>query len=253
MRFASKSLPWGMRNNLVIKKRKRKNIEHNDDDDFSFEDLFGFDVDGDKVVQRETFFSNVFTINLDREIGSPNEYRSAFHILRQASQYDVINVVLNTEGGFVNTTMQFVNYLLNTPARTMAEVHSAYSAGAIVALACDEVYVARFGSMMIHSLTTESFGKTHELDQHLHFINKYSHEIIRKAFIDFLTPKEIQSVIKGKDIWLYEEEIQKRLEHWTPIRKRKTENKNEEKQLPVNTRRKNGNGENGGSGYNAQL
>ncbi len=252
MRFVS-SPQWGKHYNLTLKKRKRRiNIDADDANDF-LDDLFKLDIDNENLVQRELFVSNVFTLNLDGEIGSPNEYRSAFHILRQATQFDVINVVLNTEGGFVNTTMQFVNYLLNTPARTMAEIHTAYSAGAIIALACDEVHVSRFGSMMIHSLSTDSFGKTHELDQHLHFINKYSHEIIRNAFVGFLNPKEIQSVIKGKDIWLYEDEIKVRLNHWTPIRKRKTEIKNEEKQLSSNTRRKNGNGEDGGSGYNAQL
>ncbi len=196
--------------------RKRSEIDSDED----FMDMFGLtDVDS-KMVQTNTFTQQLITIYIDRELGTPDEYRAVFNALQKAQEYDVVKMVLNTQGGCLDTAMQLYHYLLETQATTYAEIHNAYSAGAIIALACDEIEVARYGSMMIHSIIVQSFGKMHEMDQQVTFTHKHAHSILSDVFDGFLTNKEIQSVIKGKDIWLSEAEIVKRSKKWIPIRKR---------------------------------
>ncbi len=199
----------------------RKNIEEfeNDGDDFSF-----LKPSSDRIVQVISYESRLISINIDEEVGTPDKYRSVFDILRKATPFDSVNVIVNTHGGCLDTAMQIYHYLLETQANTKAEIHNAYSAGAIIAMACDEIEVARYGSMMIHSIMVSSFGKMHEMDQQVHFSKNQSTTILETVFTNFLTSKELNSIIKGKDVWLSEDDINKRLEKWTPVRKREQEN-----------------------------
>lgn len=180
------------------------------------------------LVQTHRDFRNTHIINLDTDIGPPNEYRQAFSLLREASLEDAIVLMINTDGGHVSTVVQFFNHLLKTQATTFAEVYCAYSAGSIIALSCDNINVGRYGSMMIHALSAGALGKAHELDGKVKFISQFNDRIIKELYTDFLTDKEIETIIAGKDIWLMENDINKRLKGWKSVRLRMYE-KDQEK------------------------
>ena len=171
---------------------------------------------------QETYsVSKEFVINIDHDLETPNYYRKAFDILRNATCKDTITVVLNTSGGYVDSAVEFFNLLLETAARTTAEVYTAYSAGSLIMFGCDEIKLQRFCSILIHSLSWDSVGKADEIKTKSDFIEKLNRNLMTTVYQGFLTPKEIQEIMKGKDLWLQKSEIEKKLKNWVPIRERK--------------------------------
>lgn len=93
--------------------------------------------------------THVYMLRLDDEIGS-STWRYTREALREASaeQADMILVHLNTYGGSVVHADSIRTALLNSPLPVVGWVdNNAASAGALIALACDTVYM-RPGSSM---------------------------------------------------------------------------------------------------------
>jgi ATP-dependent protease ClpP protease subunit len=190
---------------------KEQDLEKQDDIDIS---------NNDDIVNTQTFKNNIHHIFLDDDIETPKNYRQVFNLLRSATQNDIINVVINTNGGDIKTTLQIHHYLMMTDATTVAEIHSAYSAVSLIALSCDNMNVAPYSTMMIHSITTMSFGKLHEVEAHRNFISALNENFVKQIYDTFLTTQEMESILSGKDIWLMSDEIIRRLKKWIPLRKR---------------------------------
>ena len=107
----------------------------------------------------QTITHNEYIINIDYDIEPSYFYREAFLILRNAKSDDTIRLVINSYGGYLEPALQFYNLLLNTQAKTIAEIYAAYSSASIIALSCDNIITKDFCSMLIHSLSTGSDGK----------------------------------------------------------------------------------------------
>ena len=84
------------------------------------------------------------------------------------------------------------------------------SAGTIIALSCDDLEVEDFTSFMIHNYSGGAGGKGHEIIDYVNFSDKNITATFKKLYSGFLTPRELTAVIKGKDMWMGTEEVQKR-------------------------------------------
>jgi len=164
--------------------------------------------------------SNLYNVYIDQEISEPENYRKVFDVLQKVSGYDRINIIINTPGGNVATTLQLFNGILRCPAFCTAFIYKAYSAGSMIALACDAIQVEKFGSMMIHTACCGFDGKTNEIDSWSKFINKMDLRINKEIYFGFLSEKEIDKINNGCDIWLNESEINQRLKKWKPLKNR---------------------------------
>jgi len=179
---------------------------------------YNTDYDSTKLIQKRVHAVNEYIVNLDDEILAPNEYREVYELLRNVNESDVIRLVINSWGGDVYTFIQFYNYLMRTKAVTIAEVHASYSAGSMIAFSCDIIELQEFSSMMIHDMSSGSFGKMKEIITHVDFMKEWGSEILDNIYDGFLTKKELQKVKNGQDIWLVKEEIEKKLKKWKPKR-----------------------------------
>lgn len=158
-------------------------------------------------------------VNLDDKIGEPWEYRDLNKLLLNDVNFgDVINVVINTSGGNVMTTIQIHNALKATRAHTRAIVYSAWSAGSLIAFSCDDIVVADHASMMIHAATWGTDGKVDELFSQSEHFKKIVSNMFHEIYKGFLTKSEINKVLENKDMWFDKQEIEKRLKKWKPIR-----------------------------------
>jgi ATP-dependent protease ClpP protease subunit len=184
-----------------------------DDDDYDRREK-------DLLIQDWGFAGRYFVINIDEDIAEPKVYRKAFHLLDTASSNDIVKIRINTYGGLIHTANEFCNYLLATPAKTIGEIHTAISAGSMIAFHCDELVVCDYATIMIHACSYGDAGKVHEIKAQSDFAEKEQKDRFMRTYTGFLTDKEIEEVIKGRDIWLYEDEIKKRVKKWTPMRKR---------------------------------
>jgi len=174
----------------------------------------------EQLIYKRQYIANKYYIHLDEEITEPNYYRSICLVLKEAQETDEVHFIINTPGGDISSFIQIYNAMLQSKALITAEIIMAYSAGSLIALAADQIIIDQFSSMLIHSMSAGSIGKVDEMKVQTDFLKKWNEQIITKLYDSFLTEKEMQQVLEGKDFWFDEEEIIRRFEHWIPLKQR---------------------------------
>jgi len=162
------------------------------------------------------------TIFFDGPISAPSLYREATNTIADATSNRTIKLIINTGGGNTMTAQQISDALIKTEARkTVAEIHNAHSAGAIIAFSCDKIVVNPQSTVMIHGASINGAGgKINSLRNHFTFTEQYFDEWFKNLFLGFITEDEMSDLKKGCDLWIKGKEITQRLQGWTPLRKR---------------------------------
>lgn len=155
---------------------------------------------------------NTIFVNLDQEITGPENYRSIYTMLYKATENDTVIFRLNSSGGDVNSTIQILNSIYDTKAKTVSEIYLAYSSASMIALACSEIRVKKYASMMIHSLRYDDVsGKVGEILTASAFVREWSREFMDDIYRGFLTEDELNQISTGADLYFTEYEIINRL------------------------------------------
>lgn len=162
------------------------------------------------------------SIDIDDDFYGPAVFRSVIQAIDDARAQDAIVMKINSNGGDTQSAQAIYVALLKTPARTKAVVINAYSAGSIVAMACDEIEPTPFCTMMVHnaSLCSGNGQRLRDLASKAAFLNDYFGEWFHELYAGFLTEEELADVAKGQELWLKEPQIRERLKTWEPIRQR---------------------------------
>ena len=179
----------------------------------------------------ETF--NTYDILLDESIREPAYYRQAFHVLRTARQGDRINLILNNGGGRLDTAIVFRNLINETEADVIAILEGdTHSASSMIALSAHGVEVKPYASMMIHHASFGTYNTVQNVMDHVNFTSSQTERLIRDVYQDFLTPQELDEVVRNREIWLTDEEIGERLDVMFEMRSlRQQESLGENRQL----------------------
>jgi ATP-dependent protease ClpP protease subunit len=197
---------------LGVKNMKNKKAELCDDDDSR---AYTNDLVSVASIEKKEII-----VNLDSIIADAYYYREIFLHLRDSDDDNVIRLIINTDGGYLDTVIQFYYYILNTKAKVIAEVHKAASAGVDIALLCDEIIVHPLSKMMIHTMSYGIYGKSNDIDSTTLFVTQYNKKVFDIIYNSFLTPSEINHVLSGSEMWLNETDIKARLKNWIPLKKR---------------------------------
>src|SRR5690554_3626569 len=99
----------------------------------------------------------VYRFDIKEDIG-PNSWRTVKNAMDNAreQQADVIFIEMNTFGGMVNFADSIRSAILDSPIKTVMYVnHNAASAGALIALAADRIYMSRGSSMGAASVVNQ--------------------------------------------------------------------------------------------------
>lgn len=161
------------------------------------------------------------TIDIDTDFDSPESFRGIIRTIEQAREVDTIVLKINSNGGRTDTAQAVYVALLETRAKTIARVITAYSSGSIIAMSCDEIQTTPHCTMMIHNASTMSWGKIGDMKAQSSFLEEHFKRWFTELYSGFLSQEEIGDVFKGRDIWLREDDIRKRLPNWKPIRVRR--------------------------------
>ena len=157
--------------------------------------------------------SNLITIYLSGEIGTPEKYIGCIDAIRNAGEHDIVRIHLNSPGGDLFTTIQFMRAIVETRAMVVASAEGAcMSAATMLFLCADRYEISEHCLFMFHNYSGGTFGKGGEMYDQLKHERKWSEKIIRKIYSKFLTEDEICSILENKDIWMEGEEVLKRLE-----------------------------------------
>lgn len=169
---------------------------------------------------------------LSKEIGEPSEYIDMIHRINVATPADVIYIHLNTPGGQMDTGVQLINAMQNSPAKIVTVLESlAYSLGTLIFLAGDEMVVNDNCMIMFHNFKGGVVGKGNELTSQLEATVKWFSTLAKKIYIPFMTEEEFARITRGEDLWMQSPEIRKRLDRMMKILQ-------EEQDQPKKTRAK---------------
>ena len=146
------------------------------------------------------------------EIESPEDYIEWFDTIRSAGANDVLKFYINSPGGDLFTEIQFMRVLDESEANIVVSVEGACMSAATLIFLCGESFeVSEHSMFMFHNYSSGVQGKGGEMYDRLAHEKVWSEKLLRDVYSDFLTEKEITSVLDNKDIWMDGEEVIKRL------------------------------------------
>jgi ATP-dependent protease ClpP protease subunit len=148
-------------------------------------------------------YGNLIEFYLCGEIGDPEDYIEWFHIISNARESDIIKININSPGGNLFTAVQLLQAFETSNAHLVMNVAGAcMSAATLIFLAGDEYLVNEHSAFLFHNYSGGVIGKGGEMYQSVIHQRKWSEHILRKAYKNFLTEEEIDSLIDDKDIWM---------------------------------------------------
>ena len=187
--------------------------------------LFG----SDKSEYTSKPLAHFHSFYLSGTIEKPDEYVEIFELIRGASKHDVIKIHINSYGGDLFTAIQFMRVLGETEAQTVASVEGAcMSAATMIFLSCSGFEISENSMFMFHNYSGGSIGKGGEMFDQLVHERKWSEKLLRNVYQDFLTEKEIVSLLDNKDLWMDGDEVVKRLKSEKMKKSKKRVDKSEE-------------------------
>lgn len=173
-------------------------------------------------VLQETYThtQTVYDILLDEPIEEPKYYRDAFHVLRTASEMDMVRIIINSPGGLLSSAIAFRNAIAEANCPVIAVIEGeCHSAASMIACSCDDMEVKDYASSLVHSASYGSMGTSSNIQAHVDFTTKQTQKFIREVYEDFLSDQEIDEVLKNREIWLDADEIRERWENVQEMRK----------------------------------
>lgn len=157
---------------------------------------------------------NIHEFYLCGEVESPEQYIEWFDIIRHAGQNDVIKLYINSPGGDMFTAIQFLRVLNETEASILVSVEGACMSAATMLFMCgDSFEVSEHSMFMFHNYSSGVVGKGGEMYDQLQHQRIWSEKLLREIYSDFLTEKEIISILDNKDLWMDGDEVIKRLKN----------------------------------------
>lgn len=191
-------------------------------DEFGIEaDMFGLQRSN---VKTKTLQSQHHTIYLDDVIGAPSEYRDAIQVLETAGPNDVVYLCINSPGGRLDAGLMLINGIRSCEAEVIGQIHADCGSMATgIALACSSWQLSEFSYFFIHTASHGMIGKAQEVQSQADFMNKYIDHFLKSMYTGFLSPKELEKVSKGEDMWIGSEELSERLTKYAEYRNRQEE------------------------------
>lgn len=169
------------------------------------------------VTQNQRFTTkhavNIHEFYVSGEIESSEDYIEWFDLIRSAGETDILKFYINSPGGDLFTAIQFLRVLSETEATIVVSVEGAcMSAATLIFLCADQFEVSPHSMFMFHNYSSGVEGKGGEMYDRIQHEKTWSEKLLRDIYSDFLTEKEIVSILDNKDIWMDGEQVIKRLE-----------------------------------------
>jgi ATP-dependent protease ClpP protease subunit len=139
---------------------------------------------------------------------------TVFNTLKEASNRDYLELVINSGGGLVNEGQQFYNLIQEKfYGRTVAYLdNKGYSMGASLFCMADKRIIYPYSDLMFHTYSHGSFGKGGDVKSHVKHTIKKLETFFYDLFVErgFLSEEEFNQMIIGQDYWMGAKELCKR-------------------------------------------
>lgn len=161
-------------------------------------------------------FSNEYGVVRDYylcgEIGAAENYTEMFHEIRSAREYDVIRLHINSPGGDLFTTIQFLQAMVDSDGHIVASVEGAcMSAATMIFLMANECIIGDHSVFLFHNYSGGTAGKGGEMYRNIIHQRKWTETLLKDIYEGFLTESELSELINDKDIWMDSKQVVERL------------------------------------------
>lgn len=152
----------------------------------------------------------VVTVYLTSEIYEPECYSELCYTLEN-TEADQVRLIINNDGGNMYSMLDILDSMSKCQCEIVGVLKgSVASAATMIAIACDKLEVANHTSWLTHYYSGGLGGKGNEIKAKYDFEAVEIPRMFRDLHAGFLTPEEIENVIKGQDMWLNKEQILER-------------------------------------------
>jgi len=139
---------------------------------------------------------------------------AVFNELKNAKEYDYLEFVINSGGGFVQEGMQFYN-IINEKFynRTIAYLDNyGYSMGALLFCMANKRVIYPYSDLMFHNYSGGAFGKGGDVKARVKHTDKKLKEFFYDIIVKkgFLSKREYENMLIGQDYWMGAKELCKR-------------------------------------------
>jgi ATP-dependent protease ClpP protease subunit len=102
----------------------------------------------------------------------------------------------------------------------------------MIFLCADVFEITPHSLFMFHNYSGGMFGKGGEIYDQAVFEREWSRQFLQHIYRDFLTDKEIESLLENKDLWLHSEEVSNRVEALCEARRKNDDDDTVSTDLP---------------------
>lgn len=161
-----------------------------------------------------------YDIFIDETISSPEYYRNVINVLNRAAEGDVLNIYLNTVGGYVSSSSAITAAMDQCKGHIVVHMAAEVcSAGTMIALHGNEWVVGDGICFMCHNVSFSCGGSAEKVKDHHDFIQDWNKSLLEREYSGFLTPEEISNMFtNGKEYWFNAEEVKSRLKNFVDYR-----------------------------------
>lgn len=137
------------------------------------------------------------------------EMQSILNELQNSSESDTLEVRINSNGGFVHYGMSILNVMNdNFYERTVTVIEQlAASMAGLIFIKGDARLIYPHSTLMIHSTSFGVMGKISDVSDRVLHEKKWNDSNLTTFLKPYLTKKEIEDVLSGKDLWIDAEEM----------------------------------------------
>ena len=171
-------------------------------------------IDKDKGIYEITPKHKRYRVYIGRFFEQKKGLHSVFNGLREASDRDYLELMINSGGGLVNEGQQFYNLIQEKfYGRTISYLdNKGYSMGALLFCMTDKRVIYPYSDLMFHTYSHGSFGKGGEVKSHVKHTIKKLEQFFYDLIVEkgFLSDEEFQKMIIGQDYWMNAKELCKR-------------------------------------------
>jgi ATP-dependent protease ClpP protease subunit len=197
----------------------------------TFADLFSTK---DRFINKS--IGNISDYYLSGYLNKPEEYVEWFDHIRNAAPTDIIVLHINCFGGDLYTAIQFIRVMNECEGTIVASIEGAcMSAATMIFLQADEVEISKHSAFMFHNYSGGTIGKGGEMIDQLTYERSWSENLLQDVYADFLTQKEIESMLNGKDLWMNSDEVLHRMQLKVKKINSKTSNRKSKSQNSINS------------------
>lgn len=163
--------------------------------------------------------STSYQVTIDEGFRDVRQFAELVSVLDNAQEGDVVQIRLTTDGGTLQSIVPLINSMRHTEAHVHCFVESdCASAGTIIMMLADSVYVNEYAGVMIHTANYGYSGHSGNMDSHVSHSTKAIEKLVRDVYTDWLDEDEIDRLLDGKEFWFDAEECMMRFEIREEIR-----------------------------------